>query len=299
MVDIGNLTDYLAIIAPMATGLTMIVAVFLARRGEKDTSLKRRPVKQASPEDERIQKKVEAIRKKDPKVFYYLDKQQVEDLHAQIEQRQLMRVERTKTSQGEKGIEARVSSLGASYKKGGKEETREVYEVRQQRATMYNIVEDHLIEKKKLSLGAEDFVYDESRISEFDDLRTQIKDKCEFDIPDDVRLNFVKKTMGEFAKAKIVELADSNGYVGISSEFSVGIGDDDSYRLELIHPLNQYIASEESKVKIVVKCLKANMTSLGHDTFQRGRSVKLVCVGNVVSWNEDQRSLEVNPIALY
>jgi hypothetical protein len=295
-------TVEIAIVGTMGA-VTVAVASLEARKLRQSSTTKRRPTIVArSSEDERVQKKVDSLRKKDPKAFYYLDEKQVEDLHSQIEQRHLARVEQTRTSEGAKSIGARSAVLEGSYHRGSREETKEVFELRQQRASMYNQVENHLIDRKKLIWGIEDFEWDKSKIDEFDKLRSQIMEKCEFEIPEHVTTSFVTKTMGEFAKAKMHELANSIGYVAmvpLSSEFSVVSVDNDIYKLELEHPLSNHLPSGEPKVRIAVKCPKSYVTLLGQNTFQKGRSLKLVCIGNVVSWNEVERVLELNPIALY
>lgn len=41
------------------------------------------------------------------------------------------------------------------------------------------------------------------------------------------------------------------------------------------------------------------MRTLGTNTFQKEKSIKIFCLGKVICWNENDKTFEINPIAIF
>jgi hypothetical protein len=254
-------------------------------------------------EHERVsvaQKKKEAIQKIGPKTFYYIDESQVKDLYPQVFQElEPKRIQTRESKQIKKGISAKLRFIEPKYERGRAEETTKIYDVELRPPMMYNKVEQYLLEKGKITFGLEEFEFEKSPIDDFKSMCEKMQNKFEFNIPDDLQAIFVADKMREFALQCVKELSGSTGYVAIQTEFSVIDIPGDAYILSLVHPLNEYFPLENKKIRIQVTCAKECLTSSGVSTFKKDKSVKITCLGKVVSWNNEDKILEISPIAIY
>jgi hypothetical protein len=246
------------------------------------------------------QKKKEVFQKMGPKTFYYLDESQVKDLYPQVFQElEPKRIETRESKETKKGISAKFRLIEPKYERGRAEETTKIYAVEQTPPMMYNRVEQYLLEKGKITFGPEEFEFEESAINDFKSICEKMRSNFEFNIPDDLQAKFVSDKMRKFALQRVKELSSSTGYVAIQTEFSIIDIPDDAYILSFVHPLNEYLPQEDKKVIIQVTCAKGCMTSSGVSTFKKDKSVKITCLGKVVSWNNEDKILEISPIAIY
>jgi hypothetical protein len=246
------------------------------------------------------QKKKEVFQKMGPKTFYYLDESQVKDLYPQVFQElEPKRIETRESKETKKGISAKLRLIEPKYERDRAEETTKIYDVEQTPPMMYNRVEQYLLEKGGMTFGVEEFEFDKSSIDEFKSMCEQMQSKFEFNIPEDLQANFVSDKMREFTLQRVKVLSGSTGYVAIQTEFSIIDIPDDAYILSFVHPLNEYLPHEDKKVRIQVTCAKECMTSSGVSTFKKDKSVKITCLGKVVSWDNENKILEISPIAIY
>lgn len=246
------------------------------------------------------QKKKEAIQKMGPKTFYYIDESQIKDLYPQVFQElEPKRIKTRESKETKKGIAAKFKFIEPKYERDRTEEITKVYDVEQTPSMMYNRVEQYFLEKGKIIFGLEEFEFEKSSIDEFKSMCDQMRSEFNFNIPDDLRTNFVSEKMKEFALQHIKKLSSSSGYVAVQNEFSIIDISDNAYTLSFVHPLNEYLPQENKKVGIQIICAKKYMTPSGVSTFKKDKSVKITCSGKVVSWNDDDKILEINPIAIY
>ena len=254
-------------------------------------------------EPERVsvaQKKKEAIQKIGPKTFYYIDKDQIEDLYPQVNQElEPKRIETRESKETKKGVVANLRVIKPKYERGRAEETTKIYETKQTLSMMYNRVEQYLLEKGRMTFGVEEFEFEKSSIDEFKSMCDKMRSKFKFDIPEDLQANFVSDKMREFALQRVKVLSGSTGYVAIQTEFSIIDIQGDAYILSFVHPLSEHLPKEDKKVRIQVTCAKECMTPSGVSTFKKDKSVKIACLGKVVSWNNEDKILEISPIAIY
>ena len=246
------------------------------------------------------QKKKEAIQKIGPKTFYYIDESQIKDLYPQVSQElEPKRIETRESKETKKGISAKFRFIEPKYERGRAEETTKVYDVEQTPPMMYNRVEQYLLEKGKITFGLEEFEFDKSSIDEFGSMCNKMQSKFKFNIPEDLQAIFVADKMREFTLQRVKELSGSSGYVLIQTEFSTSDISADAYILSFVHPLNEYLPQEDTKVRIQVTCAKKYMAPSGVSTFKKDKSVKITCLGKVVSWDNEDKILEISPIAIY
>lgn len=261
------------------------------------------------------QKKKEAIQKVGPKTFYYIDESQVNDLYPQVFQElEPKRIETRESKETKKGITATLRLIEPKYERGRAEETIKIYDATQTPSIMYNKVEQYLLEKGKVTFGLEEFEFEKSPIDEFKSMCDQMRSKFNFNIPEDLQANFVSDKMNELALQHIERLFTSSGHVAIQTEFTIidipehwtieerhtfGTPPRNAYILSFVHPLNEHIPQEKTKVRIQITCAKKYMTPSGVSTFKKDKSVKITCLGKVGSWNNEDKILEVSPIAIY
>ena len=275
---------------------------FLMKQMEARESLRerRRWVRHVPALMSMAQKKKETIQKMGPKTFYYLDESQVTYLYPQVFQElEPRRIETRESEETKKGIAAKLRVLEPRYEKDRAAETTKIYDVEQTPSMMYNRVEEYLLEEDRVTFGLEEFDYDESSIEEFKSMCDSMQEKFNFIVPDGLRTNFVSDKMKEFALQHIETLSDSSGYVVTQAEFSVSDISNDLCVLSLVHPLNQHLAEGDKKVKVQIACAQKYTTPLGVSTFKKDRSVKIACLGKVVSWSDEDKILQISPIAIY
>lgn len=295
-IDLGTLTSVVGIvIIPAILGVILILG-FLSERNT--TSKKRLPPKPLLPVGP-AQTKADEFRKMGPlRSFYFLDEHQLADMYPTITPQQLTHVEKTRTNSSQRRLRAGSQTLGAEHQKGSAEAIKELFDVSHQRAVMYNDIEKYLLDHDKITFGLESFQFDKSKIVEFETLTQQMKEKCNFPIPEDVQKSFVSKTMKDFAVENIQRLADSSGYVAITAELSTDYAER-TYTLTYDHPLNQHLDATEPKAKIHITCPEDNATTTGRSVFSQTKPVRITCLGKVIRWDRDDRTLEISPIAIF
>jgi hypothetical protein len=247
-----------------------------------------------------VQKRKEAMQKTGPKTFYYIDESQVKDLYPQVFQElEPTRIESRESKEIKKGIAAKLKLIEPKYERDRGAETTKIYDVEKTPSMMYNKIEEYLVEKEKITFGLEEFEFKKSSIDEFKSMCAQMRSKFDFNIPDGLQANFVSDKMKEFALQRVKELSRTSGYVVIQTEFSITDILYDDYLLSFVHPLNEYLPQEDTKVRIQVTCAKKYMLSSGVSAFKKGKTVKISSLGKVVSWNDGDKILEISPIAIY
>lgn len=246
------------------------------------------------------EKKKEALLAQGPKAFYYLDRSQVEDLYPQVFQEpEPKRIETRETKETKKGIAAKLKFLEPEYKKGRAEELTKIYDMEQSLGTMYNRIEQYLVEKDKVTFGLEEFEWDRSSIDEFKTMCQLMQSKLNFQVPSDLQAKFAHEKMVDFALENLEKLSNISGYVAIQAELSVVDISNNVCTLSLIHPMNTYLVPNAYPVSIRITCANEYTTPSGSSVFKRGKLIKITCLGKVVSWDRENATLEISPIAIY
>ena len=241
-----------------------------------------------------------AIQKMGPKTFYYLDGSQVKDLYPQVFQEPEPRRIQTRERKGFKaGISGKFPAVEPKFEGGKAREVTKYYVVEQGLATMYNKVEQFFFDTGGVIFGLDEFEWDQSEIDDFHRVCDEMKSKFDLEIADDQRASYVLDKMRKFALDKTKKLASSSGYVALQNEFVVLNTAGDDCILFYAHPLSEHLLPEDPQVRIQIGCSRSFMTPSGIAAFKKTKSVKITCLGKVVSWDDKNNTLEVNPIAIY
>jgi hypothetical protein len=254
----------------------------------------------ATPKTSIAEEKREAIQKMGPKTFYYLDERQVKDLYLQIFQEpEPKRIQTRETKEAKMGIAGKFHVVEPKYERGKAQEITKDYDVEQVPTMMYNKIEQFFFDKGRVTFGLDEFEFDESEIDDFESICDQMKSKFHIDIPDDLYGTYHIQKMTEFAVEYTKKLASSSGYIALQSEFIIADITDTDCILSRVHPLNDYLLSEDREVKLQIGCSKSFLTPSGIAIFKKDKSVKITSLGKIVSWNYKDKVLEVSPIAIY
>lgn len=297
-----ELTVVFAVLAATTIGL---VGLTLLRRSSKVEDATRHLAEAVRdigryPEVSLAEKKRKAILALGPKTFYYIDENQVRDLYTQVFQElKPKRIKTRETEETKKGITAKIKFLEPKYEKGRGKEVTKSYEVEQTLATMYNEIEQYLVENDKVTFGLEEFEYDKSSIAEFQAMCEHMESKLNFSVPEELQSKFLSDKMTDFAVQNLEKLSHVSGYVAVQGELSVVDISKDGYTLSLTHPLSQHLAPGVYDTTIQVTCTSDCVTPSGKSTFKRDKLIKITCLGKVVSWRTQDAALEIGPIAIY
>jgi len=244
--------------------------------------------------------KKKEIQKMGPKTFYYLDESQVKDLYLQVFQEpEPKRIQTRETKEARVGVAVKLHVVEPKYERGKAQEVTKDYDMEQVPAMMYNKVEEFFFDKGRVTFGLDEFEFDQSEIDDFQSVCDEVKSKFNLEIADDQRATYVLDKMREFALDYIKKLASSSGYIALQDEFIVLNTADDDCILFYAHPLNEHLLPEDPQVRIQIGCARSFLTPSGTATFKKTKSVKITCLGKVVSWDDKNNVLEVNPIAIY
>lgn len=113
--------------------------------------------------------------------------------------------------------------------------------------------------------------------------------------------------MKEYALRQVKRLSECSGYVLMGAEFCVSSASESEYLLTFVHPLNRYASGENElfetetagEVRIQLTCSSKYVTPSGLSTMKVGRTIKITCLGKVVSWDQHDQILQISPIAFY
>lgn len=254
----------------------------------------------AHPPEDIVLKKKAAIVTMGPKTFYYLDSDQVRDLHDQVGEVQPREIETQESDSGLIGGSINLKFVQPKAEKSSSQSTKKRYELQLTSVSMYNRVEEVFFEDGHVTFGIEDFDYDESGIEEFQSVCKYMEEQFNFPIPEDLQDKFKLQKAQEAAAEKVRALSALSGYAAVQAEFTVQTLGEKFCELSLDHPVNSTLQGGGKVVKIVLNGSMTCLQPAGSAAFSVGNSVKLTTVGKIVRW-EDSSDLRliINPIAIY
>ena len=279
-------------------------ATFL--KGLRDFSQKRLEENQQEQFQAFLKHEESAMQKSSIKSFYYLDRIQIDFLFSQIEGKEihLKTVEKTKSSN--KKLAARFTTaplVGSSEGESGSQ-LKEVYETSEKHIVKkYSIVEEFLFTEQNITYQFEE--YDRAVITEgiqfFKEQCEVLKKKFGYVISEEEQEAHIKKMHNRSAIRRIRGISNITGYVAFQLKVKLSEGSDLKDRYELIydHPLNEFFTEETPPLQFKLICLKQNDLIKEGNTFSTGKSYSITVVGKVGGWDEENNTLEINPIAVY
>lgn len=229
------------------------------------------------------------------KNFYYIDKEQVNNLYSQaFKEIEPSKIQTKKSKNTKTGFDFKFKHV-----RDDANEVMEEFNIEQTPSRKYNKVEKYLIEKGDVTFALEEFEYDKSHIDKFNSMCKQMETKFRTPIPLGVQEEYIEEKMKEFAIKCLEKISKSEDYISIHSLFTVIEIKENEYILSLNHSLNKHIRGRDKNVTFQIICTKKDMNSSGINAFKKDKLINITCLGIVIGWNENDKTLEINPIAIY
>ena len=231
-----------------------------------------------------------------PKLFYYLDKTIVVSVHNQI--RELFSPESKEVETiGKKGGEIGIDEgIKAYIGKADIKRRLEKFTISENIETTYNDVEKYLIRNEQITFGLECFDYDHSIENGFFRICEKIKEEFDFEIPQEVKDDFVKKYKRKYTlDEKERQLKEVKGFVFMREDFNISALESNQYELTFCNPYEKGV----NKICIEVPLNKSNITPIGDGLFPTSDKAKLTVLGHIISWDSTKLRLNVKPIVIF
>lgn len=234
------------------------------------------------------------------KIFYYLDESLIKDLYPQaIKELQPSEIITIKTDESNLGVIADLKVVKPTLLAKNNKQIKSKYKIDNPMVNMYNQIENYLFNKEDTTFALEDFQYDDKQFEEIALMFKQIREKYQIELLSEYPEKYIADKILEFALMAADNIVKVSGYIAMMSEFKVTSKTDVSTELTLDHPLNGYLDNSEERILIKAFCVNSNLKDAGKTFLTQDKIVKLVIIGKVVRWDQNERSLIVNPIAIY
>lgn len=233
-----------------------------------------------------------------PKTFYYLDEFQINDLYSQINQSPLS--EYSEREKSTSGIEGGVDLNPVAFKgnKGAETERTRKFLPDNSVASKYSIIENYLKDNQLLNYGIAQFYTDEAQRHKFNESCDNLEKEYKFKITEDERTKHWISLNKENAYPTLEAIKLISGNIAIQQNFSIE-EQDGQVKLYFQHPINEYLEEKDRHVKICISCSKEKLTSSGKNYIIAGKTIKATCIGKIIRWDEQTKSLDINPIAVF
>ena len=233
-----------------------------------------------------------------PKTFYFLDEIQVDDFYYQINQPQLSEYsEREKLTGGMEGG-VNLNPISLKGHKGHEAEKTSKFHIESSIASRYSIIENYLKDNQLLRYGIAQFYTDELQRQKFYDTCDNLEKEFNYKITEEERLKHWINLNKENAYPTLEEIKLITGTLVLQQDFDTEIENDQLY-LSFIHPINEYLEEKDRDVKICIYCSKEKLTHSGKIFIIPGKTIKATCIGKVIRWDGQRKSLDINPIAIF
>lgn len=234
-----------------------------------------------------------------PQSYYYLDTNQIEDLYSEVIQSLPARsreVEEERSRGGE--VSAKLKIVDPKLTRGVRTKTVEKFEEDLTLTKKYSIVRSRLFESSAMVFGAEDVPAESDFLPEIEGIFVEIESILGSGLPGDTGERLVAERKRKIGQERLDYLRSATGHVALHGEFLVtrNTPADEQRILLLDHPLNEYLDTAP-RASIKISCDDAYFRSGAH-IFQDGTTIRVTCVGKVLSWNEADRVLTIIPMAL-
>lgn len=233
-----------------------------------------------------------------PKTFYYLDEYQINDLYSQINQTPLSEFsEREKSASGYEGGVA-INPISIKGNKGVETERTKKFQIDNSVAGKYGIIENYLKDNQLLIYGIAQFYTDEAQRHKFIESCDKLEMEYKFKISEGERTKHWVSLNKENAYPTLEAIKHISGNIAIQQNFAIE-ETDGQIKLYFKHPINEYLEEKDRDVKICISCSKEKLTSSGKNYFVHGKTIKATCIGKIIRWDDQTKSLDINPIAIF
>lgn len=233
-----------------------------------------------------------------PKTFYYLDELQINDLYSQINQSHLSEYsEREKSASViEGGVD--LSPFAFKGNRGAETERTKKFLPDNSVASKYSIIENYLKDNQLLNYGIARFYTDEAQRQKFNESCDNLEKDYKFKIEEKERTKHWISLNKENAYPTLDEIKLISGNITIQQDFSIE-EKDGQIKLYFKHPINEYLEEKDRDVKICIICSKEKLTPSGQNYIIIGKTIKATCIGKIIRWDDQTKSLDINPIAVF
>lgn len=233
------------------------------------------------------------------KSFYYIDNEQIKEIYYSVSNGfHPSKVERKESNNRSGTLSANIKLISPTIQAGNSSFISETYESEWNPIIMYNILEKYLLENNMVILGLEDYIESKSISDELKVNRELVLTKHKIALPGELNSSFIDIEKKLFAAIKKAEIQESSGFVAVKAEFEVGERNNSEMELRYRHPLNNDVSSDPETTLCVI-CRSSCFTQSGKELLNPGISIKVVCFGKIVTWNNNHQCLWINPIAIY
>lgn len=233
------------------------------------------------------------------KTFYLIDERQINDFYSQINLSPVLQ-EITEKEKSTKLLEAGISNTPINIKGNttGELEKTSKYAIDNSIVTKYGHVENYLKEYELISYGIAPFYSDERKKVLFYNSCDQLQVEHGFEITTEQREKHWIKLNQEYALPFLDEIKHTSGNVAIQETFNI-VENEDTFQLIHLHKINDFLPDKEQGVSIVIMANKSNLSQSGKSFFINGKTIKVTCLGKVITWDDETRSLIINPISIF
>ncbi len=235
-----------------------------------------------------------------PKTFYYIDERQINDMYAQINQAPRLE-EVTEKEKASSGVDGGLSSTAVSIKgtKGSESEKTKKYSIDNSAPSKYSYVESYLKDNLLINYGIAKFYTDHTQRVKFEEACNKLEQEFKFKVSENDRNQHWISLNKEFAYPTLDGIKNSSGNIAFQEDFTILEEVDGKVKLFFTHPINSFLEDGDKNVRICINCSKENLTQAGKTFLVSGKTIKATCVGKIIRWDEQTKSLDINPIAVF
>ncbi|MES2654360.1 MAG: hypothetical protein V4620_02165 [Bacteroidota bacterium] len=234
-----------------------------------------------------------------PKTFYYIDESQINDMYSQLNSSHKLE-EFTEKEKQAKGFDGGISGSALSIKgnKATESERTKKFTLDISTPSKYNFIETYLKDNILINYGIAKFYTDDTQKIKFYESCEKLEEDFKFKISETERDKHWINLNKELSYPTLEGIKNSSGNIAFQEDFSIE-HIDEHVKLFFIHPINQFLEEKDKNIRICISCTKQNLTQLGNTFFLTGKTIKATCLGKIIRWDEQTKTLEVNPIAIF
>lgn len=203
------------------------------------------------------------------------------------------------------GIKASIPSILES-KIGGKDLSKWISKIKLPDITengMFKRYQKETIQKDQVQLGLEEDDIELSVLSDFEEQIQDISQEFGFEFEYEKVEKHKTKLKEKAAERTLQSLEKASGWVLIEGNFLIQKEDEEFYRVSMIHPVSNYLASgKEVKISCLIPISKVEPSVSGNYSNSINKSIPLRMYGQVwqpINRKENIWELMITPLAVY
>lgn len=232
--------------------------------------------------------------------FYYIDQDGLDSLYNQISPvMKTTEAEIEESAEKSKSVKGKIPLFEPSIAVKGSEKRKERLEASDNPEIKYNQVFSHLIEKKLIIFGIEEFIFNKEIENRFANTLESIEQYYKFKSPSqkDYKEEFINFNRKQQVNYKLDEVKRAVGkYVCLQGVFVIENITGEGFNLKYRHPMSDIL---EKDMIITSYCANSCMTRFGNETFTRLERINARVFGTITDFNEEEMSIDIEPISIH